>query len=547
MSSMSTALFFSFLGSLLVCIALIPALTVTADRLHVLDFPGGRREHPSPIAKVGGIAFGAGTFLAILLWSPKDPVMTACLMGAFIILLFGVWDDRVGLYYPAKFAGQILAAATMIVVAGVRLNAVPFLPETEVPLWLSAAMALIVIVAVTNAVNLADGLDGLAGGLTLISFCGMAFLAYQADDSIVMLMMVSVLGALLGFLRFNSYPAKIFMGDAGGQFLGFYLAVSAIVLTDPARGPYSLPLALFLWGLPLLDTAGVMIQRLREGRSPFVGDRNHLHHKLLALGLSHRGAVTMIYAAQLGVVGLAWCLQWQNDAVLLGVYALIAVSVLSLFVFPVGQRAKALPADQSKSAGMPVPDEDLTFAWFRALPIRLLVMIVPAFLLVAVFIPHAVPRDVGTIAAVVATAIGAGLLTWPKARPWLVRTGLYLGSTFVLYLCDGLVPSLERQGLTPLDLFFVGIGGLVLLAIKFTARGGFETTPLDYLVVVLAVLFPVLPAIQVGDVNLSVLTAKLIVMFLALELILHTLARRLTQFGLLSLWVLVFLGLRAWW
>ena len=232
---MSSALFFSFIGSLLICMALIPALTTSAWRFQFIDVPRDRRMHAEPIAKVGGIAFAAGTIAAVLLWAPQDRMILASLLGGVVILLFGMWDDRVGLDHRMKFAGQIIAAAIVVVYAGVRVTAMPFVDDQALPLWAAATITMIVIVGMTNAVNLADGLDGLAGGLSLISFAGIAYLAYQANDQMLVLLMVSVLGGLLGFLRFNTYPARVFMGDAGSQFLGHYLAVAAILLIDPAR------------------------------------------------------------------------------------------------------------------------------------------------------------------------------------------------------------------------------------------------------------------------------------------------------------------------
>ncbi|NJN70538.1 MAG: undecaprenyl/decaprenyl-phosphate alpha-N-acetylglucosaminyl 1-phosphate transferase, partial [Nitrospira sp.] len=129
-------------------------------------------------------------------------------------------------------------------------SSVPFLDDVLIPAWVSVPLTLMVIVGVTNAVNLSDGLDGLAGGLSLISFAGIAYLAFQANETLVVLLTVSVLGSLLGFLRFNTHPARVFMGDAGSQFLGHYLAVAAILLTDATRTAYGPLLALFLLGIP---------------------------------------------------------------------------------------------------------------------------------------------------------------------------------------------------------------------------------------------------------------------------------------------------------
>ena len=130
---MDTALFFSFMGSLIICMALIPALTAFAWRLQFVDVPRERHGHDAPIAKVGGIAFAVATFAAVLLWAPKDQLILSSLLGGAVIVLFGMWDDRIGLNYRMKFIGQVLAAAIVIGLAGVRLTAVPFGDDLLLP------------------------------------------------------------------------------------------------------------------------------------------------------------------------------------------------------------------------------------------------------------------------------------------------------------------------------------------------------------------------------------------------------------------------------
>src|SRR4029077_10990934 len=351
--------------------------------------PRERHAHDVPIAKVGGIAFAMATFAAVLLWAPKDQLILSSLLGGAVIVLFGAWDDRIGLNPRMKFLGQVLAAAIIIGLAGVRLNKVPFVDDVLFPAWVAIPLTLLVIVGVTNAVNLADGLDGLAGGLSLISFAGIAYLAYEANESLLVLLMMSVLGGLLGFLRFNTYPAKIFMGDAGSQFLGHNLNVAATLLTDSTRTTYSPLLALFIWGAPLLDTIGVMGQRLVEGRSPFIGDRNHIHHKLLARGLTHGQAVSVIYLAHAAMVSCAYVLRWQSDVVLFAVYLLWAAAILSIFVRrphrvtsgsgPTG--AKHTVHANSQSGRLPIGE----YA-FKALQLA-----VPIYLITSVAMPKEIP------------------------------------------------------------------------------------------------------------------------------------------------------------
>jgi UDP-GlcNAc:undecaprenyl-phosphate GlcNAc-1-phosphate transferase len=540
---MSASLFFSFVGSLLICMALIPALTASAWRLQFVDVPRDRRMHAEPIAKVGGIAFAVGTIAAVLLWAPKDHMILASLLGGVVILLFGIWDDWAELGPRMKFAGQILAAAIVIAFAGVRVEAIPFFDDLTLPIWAAALVTLILIVGMTNAVNLADGLDGLAGGLSLLSFAGIAYLAYQANDTTLMLLMVPVLGSLLGFLRFNTYPARVFMGDAGSQFLGHYLAVAAIILVDPARAPYSPLIVLFLWGIPLLDTVGVMGQRLLEGRSPFVGDRNHIHHKLLAMGLTHRQAVTLIYTTQGLSIGCAYLLRWQTDIVVLLAYLVFTGSVLSLFVFA--------PRATSITTGATPPPSTATvgkssMVSLHGWPLQILKWVVPLYLLVCVAIPREIPTDVGLIAAGLLAAV-MGTLLIAKGAPLAIRIGLYIGSTFIMYYSE-LVPRISMDGLlTPLNAGFALLALVVILTIRFTGDDRFQTTPLDYLIVLLALMLPFLPDLMVGDVYVSLLTAKLIVLFFAFELLMQVSRATVARLGWLAAWMLAGLIVRAWW
>jgi UDP-GlcNAc:undecaprenyl-phosphate GlcNAc-1-phosphate transferase len=541
---MGTALFFSFMGSLIICMALIPALTASAWRMQFVDVPRERHSHDAPIAKVGGIAFAVATFTAVLLWAPKDQLILSSVLGGAVIVLFGMWDDRIGLNHRMKFIGQVLAAAIVIGLAGVRLTAVPFVDDMLLPGWVAIPLTLVVIVGVTNAVNLADGLDGLAGGLSLISFAGIAYLAYQANEPLLVLLMVSVLGGLLGFLRFNTYPAKIFMGDAGSQFLGHYLAVAAILLTDSTRTVYSPLLALFIWGVPLLDTIGVMGQRLLEGRSPFVGDRNHIHHKLLARGLTHGQAVTVIYLAHGVMVSCAYVLRWQSDVVLLVVYLLCAAAILSMFVrWPHWASSVIAPTEALRSVQAGSQPSQLPIGEWA---IKALQLVVPVYLIASVAMPKEIPSDAGMIAAGLLVAV-VGSMVAGRWTAWVVRASLYIGSTCLMYYSE-VSPRLSGTDvITPLNIGFVLLAGLVVLTIRFAGEDRFQTTPLDYLIVLLAAVMPFLPDMTVGEVPVSLLAAKLIVLFFSFELLLHIYSSAATRLGWVSAWMLGGLVLRAWW
>ncbi|MBI4715235.1 MAG: undecaprenyl/decaprenyl-phosphate alpha-N-acetylglucosaminyl 1-phosphate transferase, partial [Nitrospirae bacterium] len=397
----------------------------------------------------------------------------------------------------------------------------------------------------TNAVNLSDGLDGLAGGLSVLSFGVMAYLAYLSGDWEVLTAATAILGGIWGFLRFNTHPARIFMGDGGSQFLGFSMGVMALLLTDVSRGPYGPELIPLLIGLPLLDTLGVMGQRLSEGRSPFLPDRNHIHHKLLSAGLFSHEAVILIYALQAGMVSLAYLMRWQPEGAALGVYGGIALLVLALF-FLAGRRSwRRDRPDRDRSLSLVLVRRVKAFRWVREVPFHLLGTGVFLFLVLSVFIPRSVPADFGLFAAVLSGLLLLCLVVFRRAAPLLVRLGLYVGGSFVVFLAER--SPLIASWPVPLvfNLFFGVMAVLIVVAIQFDREKPFQTTPFDYLAVLIVLMVSFLPETRMDGVSLGLLAAKILVLFFAYELILNRFSKRLPHLGVLSLWVLMVLGVRS--
>jgi UDP-GlcNAc:undecaprenyl-phosphate GlcNAc-1-phosphate transferase len=543
---MTSSFFFSFMTALLLCMALIPPLRLLAERWRFLDQPGERKVHEQPIPRVGGIAFGVAACAAIAWWVPKTETTMAVLLGGLIILGFGVWDDRVNLSYRVKLFGQAIAALAVILAGDIRFESVPFLLDGELPAWVGIPVTMLFLVGVSNAVNLTDGLDGLAGGLSFLTLCGIAYLAYLSNDTAVLALALPFLGGVLGFLRYNTYPARIFMGDGGSQLLGFIMGVLAVLLTTESRGPFSQGVSLFLLGLPFLDTFGVSAQRIAEGRSPFVGDRKHIHHKLMTAGLTHYEAVTAIYGIQGAMVGAAYLLRWESDATIISLYLALAGIVLALFI-AAGHGLFPKPGPQSVRVRSNQWLADmLSGSWLADMPIRFLAVIVPLFLVGTVFLPAEVPSDVGYLSIGLFGVVLVGLAFLPELAPYFVRGGLYLGSTFLLYVSD----EVWLRAMPPVPgtyhLLFGAMAAMVLLSMRFDSRSRFQTTPLDYLMVCLAVIVPFLPEVRPDMSMLGLFAAKLIVLFFSFELLLHAFSDRVKQLGLVSLWILFGLGLRLW-
>ncbi|MCK4529383.1 undecaprenyl/decaprenyl-phosphate alpha-N-acetylglucosaminyl 1-phosphate transferase, partial [candidate division WOR-3 bacterium] len=325
--------FSTLLISIFITITLIPIFKGFAVRIKAVDVPNERKVHTRPMPKTGGIAMALGALVPVIFWVHGDEFIRAVLIGAGIVVFFGLIDDFKNLGYKAKFAGQVCAALIIIFYGGVKINCLGMLlPDGFLlPDWFAIPLTLVVIVGVTNAVNLADGLDGLAGGICILIFICMSYLAYRCGNTAIAVVSAAVIGAIFGFLRFNTYPATLFMGDAGSQFLGFSAITLSLGLTQ-GNTPLSPLLPLVLLGFPVLDTVTVMCERIVKGRSPFVADKNHFHHKLIGLGLYHTESVFVIYMLQAFLVTFAFFFRFYSEWFLLIFYIMFSGTIVSAFL-----------------------------------------------------------------------------------------------------------------------------------------------------------------------------------------------------------------------
>jgi UDP-GlcNAc:undecaprenyl-phosphate GlcNAc-1-phosphate transferase len=321
----------SLLISMFSTIVLIPIFTTIAVKVKAMDIPNERKVHKIPIPKAGGISMALGLMFPIFIWCPMQTMVQAILIGAWVVIVFGLIDDFMDLDYKIKFLGQLVAALIVVLYGGIKISNLGTLLPSEYTLHdvFAIPLSLFVIIGVTNAINLADGLDGLAGGICLLSFLCLGFLGFQNEYFAVTLFCVTIMGAIAGFLRFNTYPAKVFMGDAGSQLLGFFIVTLALVLTQKSSS-LSPVLPMILIGLPIIDTLGVMAERISKGGSPFDPDRRHLHHKLMELGLFHNESVVVIYALQAFLVTSAYFFRSQSEWYLILYYIGFSLFILAL-------------------------------------------------------------------------------------------------------------------------------------------------------------------------------------------------------------------------
>lgn len=276
-------------------VLLTPAVRRLAVYLGAVDMPSARKIHRHPIPRLGGVAIYGGFLLVLLLSRPWTPPVTGLALGSTLIVLLGIWDDRRELPAKIKLAGQV-AAAILVVAFGVRVD---FLTNPFDGLIFLGAMAapvtVIWIVGITNALNLIDGLDGLAGGTAAIAAVTVAVVAWMEGQTTAAFYALALALCAMGFLRYNFFPAKIFMGDTGSMFLGFNLASLAIMGLTKTATIISFLVPVVILGWPIVDTFWAILRRYRNHRPITAPDKQHLHHQLLKLGLSQRQAVLVVY------------------------------------------------------------------------------------------------------------------------------------------------------------------------------------------------------------------------------------------------------------
>ncbi len=516
-------LFTVFILSLFLTIALVPVFKHLAFRMNIVDIPDERKVHVAPMPKMGGVSMAIGTFVPIVIWLPKDNFVSSVLIGSILIVVFGLIDDIKPLSAVQKIIPQAAAALVVIFYGGVKITCLGEMvpPDCLLPWYLSVPLTLFVIIGVTNAINLADGLDGLAGGISMLSFILIVFLAYQCGNMVIAIMAIAVVGGITGFLRYNTYPAVLFMGDAGSQLLGFLSVVFAIVLTQ-TNTPYSKILALPIIGFPILDTLTVMVERIHKKKSPFAADKNHFHHRLLRFGFFHTEAVLSIYIIQAFYIAMALIFRFHSDWLHLTGFVLISsIVLLSVLIARIHQwefrRDGSFDTVIKKRLKVIKEKNVLIRICFGGLKYGF-----PLLFMFQVLVPKEIPMYFSGIAAgLVLFIIGSYYFRAFKFKEHVLRFSTYLVIPLLLYMAqsnpgDWVSPFLFRVN----DFAFIVLVAFVVLTMNLTRRRkGFKVTPLDILVFIVILVFPNLPSMNFGEVNAGVTLAKALVMFFSFDVL----------------------------
>jgi UDP-GlcNAc:undecaprenyl-phosphate/decaprenyl-phosphate GlcNAc-1-phosphate transferase len=285
---------FVFFTSLIIAIFSTPFLINFLTRLNIVDVPGGRRINTAAIPRMGGIMIYGIIVLALLGFTKEMSIFRFMLLSSGLLAVCGILDDLKSLGWYVKFLLQSFSASVILVYIYPMLKQVEFF-GTVLPFPIDLVILFFLIVGSVNALNMLDGMDGLVSGFSLLVFMLIFILSFNSGNSFLVILSAAAIGSLIGFLKFNASPAKIFLGDTGSMILGFFLIVSAILFTHQ-NNPASLDLGfpVILLGVPLIDTLRVMITRAWHGKSVFYPDKSHIHHLISGNNIRHKTTVFII-------------------------------------------------------------------------------------------------------------------------------------------------------------------------------------------------------------------------------------------------------------
>jgi UDP-GlcNAc:undecaprenyl-phosphate GlcNAc-1-phosphate transferase len=341
-------LIISFILAFLISLMVTPVIRKIAFRVGAIDRPDARKVHSRVMPHMGGLAVYIAFTLTVIVMAPLSKPIIGLLTGGTLIMLLGLADDFFDISPRFKLLGQIIAAS-VLVGFGAKLLFVtnPFgsmIYLKYMGIDFGIPLTILWIVGVTNAINLIDGLDGLAGGLASIAAMTIGVIAWQEGQIQIVLPAVVLSAAIIGFLKYNFHPAKIFMGDSGSLFLGYMLAGMSVIGLTKGAAVFSVFVPVLILGIPIFDTLFAIIRRYIHNQPIFSADKEHLHHRLLAIGLSHRQTVLIIYGVGcllgLSAVLMTYLTTAQSFIVFLGI---------TILVFAAGNRVGVLDSQSRKS------------------------------------------------------------------------------------------------------------------------------------------------------------------------------------------------------
>jgi UDP-GlcNAc:undecaprenyl-phosphate GlcNAc-1-phosphate transferase len=525
----------------------IPVAARLAPRLGLMDSPDPRKVHKAPTPRVGGWGIAIGTLVPLVLLYPLDPLLQSFVIGVATLFLFGVWDDARELGHWPKFVGQAIATGVVVFHGGLYVTRLPFVEDFSFPPLVGQLLTMVAMTGAINAINHSDGLDGLAGGESMLSLVAIAFLGHECGNALVLGIALATIGGTLGFLRYNTHPAQVFMGDCGSQVLGFSLAFLVVYVSQVANPAMSAAVPVLLLGMPIADILVVLYKRASGGLNWFKATRNHVHHRLLDLGFTHFESVVCIYSLQAVLVLSGVLLEYEPD---IAVTAAYFAAILALFGSLLYAEARGLHRSGLQLSGV---SKRLTAifdpAVVRKVALGFIAVVVPMFLVLPALWASGVPRDIGLLSVVLVAVLAIALtLTHGVAiriGPALVRTITYVGAAFAVYVLTQ-YPGPAESAVSGAVKILVGVLAISIgLFVRFLSERRFVTTPTDYLVALGLVVLAAIDREHVGAGDMVRFMTYAIVLFYGCEVVVGHVARWRLALGIPTLASLAVLALRG--
>ncbi|MES9906398.1 MAG: MraY family glycosyltransferase [Sedimenticola sp.] len=504
-----------FVVAMSLSMLLIPLLAKLAPDIGLVDIPDARKVHEGAVPRIGGIAIFFGSIVPLLIWLPESELQVPLFCGLVVLFLFGLWDDKSNLNYRLKFAGQIIAASIVVYAGDVVINQFPYIDEYAVPLSLARIVTVICLVGVTNAVNLADGLDGLAAGTGLLAIGCLMIIAYQVDDLIVFFFSLSVVGATIGFLRFNSHPAVVFMGDSGSQYLGFCAGIIGILVSQQSNTAMSPLVPVLVLGLPILDTLFVMTKRLSEGRSPFSPDRNHIHHRFLDIGFSHHSAVIIIFLIQIFLIVSAYKMRYFSDLVITAMYLGFCLLLIAATSSKVSISRRLTSTISSVIDWTDIRRRPVFYRW---LMFRVTGLMLGCIFIFSALSVEEITSGFGYAALIMLFSIAIVQLKGFSVRILIIRWCLFSLAMFSLHFI-GTASVTEWIPSFLVSAYFLVMGITIALVIRFWNKNNFGFSALDLLIVVAALIVPLVIDISVIENFDKLVIVEAFILFYAIDVL----------------------------
>ncbi len=514
-----------------ISMAIIPFLAKHANIIGMLDEPDPRKIHVQPIPRVGGPGIVIGSLIPISIWLNWDVLITSYLAGSMILLTFGVWDDIKQLGHYVKFIGQFSAVLVVVYYGGLYVTHIPYIGEINETM--GKLFSVVAIVGVINALNHSDGLDGLAGGESLMSFIAIAYLSYMSNDMTIFLISLSTIGGIFGFLRFNSHPAHVFMGDGGSQFLGFTLAFLVIHLTQISNITYSPSIVLLLIGLPVVDILAVLFLRVKGGMNWFRATKNHVHHRLLEIGFYHYESVIIIYSIQAILVISAVLFPYISDGLLISLY--VAVSILLFGFLSIAEKNNIKVHTAGDKDSINYNSKNICNGDFTLKLVKPFI-----YILLSLFVLYSsknateVNYDLKLLATILFLLLVTRLIFGYKV--WFIYLRLLIYNSIVLFAyIFNFKLSISPSDSIFIYIFYIILSTSIMLVVRYSKQSQFELNPLDYLFLLLVVILIFVAKLGFQDTTLVSLVIQLVILFYASEIIIKNMGNRFNIFTLSSL------------